>query len=198
MAPGPPVDEDGWKLFQTQFWSNKSYIKELFVLEVQFLLSYTKTTFRTYSILVKVNVFRKSVNLLYSWPSFFYFALTVNIKEKRSRSDAKRTVIWILGITTYCEGNRQAPCSYENWGSYPEQNADSTGHANLTHTHYCHFIPGGLRRTDDQRGDQLLHNWSHSQCCEVKIGELMTECFQLGHVDKKTKKRWWIMKDMET
>ena len=98
--------------------------------------------------------------------------LTRTVKGIIASSDTKRSVIHsqsrrILGITPSCATSRQA-CNLsrgdKQGGSYPEQDADSTGHANLAHAHHCHFIPGGLRRTTEQRGDQLLQDWGHFQC----------------------------------
>lgn len=66
-----------------------------------------------------------------------------------------------MGITLSYDTRRQGGNlnhSKVNGGSYSEQDADSTGHANLSHTHYCHFIPGGLRRTAEQWGDELLQD----------------------------------------
>lgn len=47
---------------------------------------------------------------------------------------------------------------YYQWDSYPQQDADSTGHANLAHTNHCHLIPGRLRGAAEQRRDQLVQH----------------------------------------
>lgn len=57
-------------------------------------------------------------------------------------------------------------------GSYPEQDADSAGHANLAHAHHRHFVPGRLRGTTKQRADELLQDRGHFKCCgRSKRGE---------------------------
>lgn len=51
----------------------------------------------------------------------------------------------------------------EAGASYPEQDGDGTGHADLTHAHHRHLVPGRLRRAAEQRVEQLMQDGGHFQ-----------------------------------
>ena len=52
--------------------------------------------------------------------------------------------------------------------TYPEEDADGTGHADLSHPHHRHLVPGGLGRPTGQGGDQFLHDRRHDPSCAEK------------------------------
>lgn len=109
------------------------------------------------------------------WRGIISFSFIVNAPEQGGEGITQRTPERSVIIrrqsgrtpstTPSCDTSRhEGHLSQNQWSSYPEQDADGTGHANLAHAHHCHFIPGGLRRTAEQRSDQLLQNWGHVQC----------------------------------
>lgn len=76
---------------------------------------------------------------------------------KESRSDTTRSVIWSqtdwedpVVLTLSWRRLIGAQVKAER-GSYPEQDADSTGHAHLAYAHHRHFVPRRLRRATEQR-----------------------------------------------
>lgn len=69
--------------------------------------------------------------------------------------------------------------------SYPQQDADSTGHAHLAHPDHRHLVPGRLSSAAGLRADKLLEHWGHD--CTCRETERNRKFSQLVKWQNKTK-----------
>lgn len=65
--------------------------------------------------------------------------------------------------------------------SYPQQDANGTGHAHLAHPHHRHLVPRGLRAATCQRADELLQHGGHDAADRhMRLNILNRHCSRAG------------------